>query len=306
METPLRDLNKGTGLLPLPANPGKSKDFSKSVVFGATPAKDIPRTPIGNKPLKIKDQGDLDFCSGFGTSEVSEDQEGIELDPLWQFAQIKRVIGSVEGYGADLRSAGLALVNYGSLPQKNAPYTIHSGTRDFLANWENYDANLSAIAETYKKKSMFFVDGPEDDFDNIRATLWENREKKVTVLAGVLWRNSWTIAPKGIVSKTGWENDKGGGHCVKIFDQIEINGTLYLVVQNSWGVDYGDSGIFYFPREVINKEFAPYGQIFFSDMPVKDAKYYNENGISVNDSWVYGIWKGLWNFIKILFKQNGK
>lgn len=299
-------IQKGTGLLPLPVNPGKSKDFSKTVVFGATKAKDIPTTTIGNKPLKIKDQGDLDFCSGFGTSEVSEDQEGIELDPLWQFAQIKRVIGSVEGYGADLRSAGMSLVTYGSIPAAFAPYNIHSGERNFLANWENYDTALYEMAKIYKKKSMFFVDGPEDDFDNIRATLWENRAKKVTVLAGVIWRPSWTLANKGVVPPAGWENEKGGGHCIKIFDQIMINGTLYLKVQNSWGENYGDKGIFYFPREVVNREFAPYGQIFFSDMPVADAKYYNENGISVNDNWFSGILKGLWNFIKILFKTNGQ
>lgn len=297
-------IEKGTGLLPLPANPGKSKDFSKTVVFGATKAKDIPTTTIGNKPLKIKDQKKLDFCTGFATTEVSEDQEELELDPLFQFAQIKRVIGSFEGYGADLRSAGLALVTYGSLPQKFAPYTVDSHDRDFLANWENYDEKFSNIAVTYKKKSMFFVDGPNDDFDNIRATLWENRKKKVSVIAGVMWRDAWTTAPGGVVPATGWENSSGGGHCIKIFDQTTINGVLYLMVQNSWGIDAGDKGVFYFPREVVNGQFAPYGQIFFSDMPVEDAKYYNENGISIHDNWVIGLFKSMVNFIKIIFKFN--
>lgn len=295
-------LDKGTGLLPLPANPGKSKDFSKTVVFGASKPNDIPTVDfVVATPLKIKDQRNTDFCSGFATSEVSEDQEELELDPLFQFAQIKRIIGDFKGWGADLRSAGMALVTHGSLPQKFAPFTIESHERDFLADWTNYPVDLSNIALGYKKKSMFFVDGPFDDFDNIRVTLWENREKKQSVIAGVMWRNSWSKAEGGIIPPSGWEDERGGGHCVKIFGQKKINSRYYLMVQNSWGESAGDKGIYYFPREAINHEFAPYGQIFFSDMSIGDAKYYNENGISIHDHWAVGIWKGLKNFIIAIF-----
>lgn len=304
---------KGTGLLPLPANPGGSKDFSHTTVFGAVKSEDIPFDfTTGLKPIRIKDQQKLDFCPGYGTTEVSEDQEGMELDPLWQFAQIKRYmikkgIGTVESYGADLRSAGMALVTFGSLPQIHAPLTINSGTRNFLANPDNYPASLYNIAMTYKKKSMFFVDGPNDWFDNIRAVLYKNRGTKVSILTGVLWRPSWTYAENGIVPKTGWETEQGGGHCIKIFDQKIINNEIYLVVQNSWGEDVGDKGLFYFPRNIINELFAPYGFIYFSDMPVEDAKYYNENGVSVQDNWAEVIIKSIWNFIISFFTHhNGK
>lgn len=300
MET--ENIQKGTGLLPLPENRSVTSDFSHMVVFGATKAQDIPFDfTTGIKPIKIKDQGNLDFCAGYGSSGVSEDQEGIELDPLWQFAQIKRIImrngGTLESYGSDLRSAGLSLVTYGSLPQKFSPFTIASGPRNFLADYKNWPPDLSEKALKYKKKSMFFVDGPEgnDDFDNIRAVLYMNKSKKVSVIAGVLWRRSWATAPGGVIPETGWENERGDGHCIKIFDQKIIDGKIYCVVQNSWGENVGDKGEFYFPREVINREFAPYGQIYFSDMPREDAEYYNENGISVHDYWFVAIFKAIYH-----------
>lgn len=296
---------KGTGLLPLPVNPSETKDFSHSVVFGATKEDDVPFDFSTNLlPLKIKDQKQLDFCPGFATTEVSEDQEGFELDPLWQFAQIKRWViskgGTLESYGADLRSAGMALVKYGSLPQIHAPYTVNSGERNFLANPENYKSELGNIAVTYRKKSMFFVDGPNDVFGNILAVLWKNKSKKVSIIVGVPWRKSWTYSPDGIVPAIGWADEPGEGHCLKIFDMKVINGQQYLAVQNSWGTGVGKGGIFYFPRSIINREFGPYGQIYFSDMSVDDAKYYNESGVSVYDNWLMGLCKSFYHlFFKI-------
>lgn len=308
MENQIKE--KGTGLLPLPENPGQSKDFSHSVVFGATRIDQIPDNfSTGIVPVKIKDQKQLDFCAGFSSSEVSEDQEGIELDPLWQFAQIKRVMmkngGTLESYGADLRSAGMALVTYGSIPQKISPININN-ERDYLANWKNWPKTLEADAIKYKKKSMFFVDGPNDIFDNIRVVLWKNKPRKMSVLVGCSWRRSWTYAPNGVIPATGWENEGGGGHALKIFDQKVINSVPYLCVQNSWGEGVGDKGVFYFPREVINSQFGPYGQIYFSDMSVNDAKYYNEINASVHDYWFVVIAKALFGAFINLFKQHGK
>lgn len=293
METKIERQNH---LLPLSPD---DRDFKHTQVFGALEKTALPTEDfVVANPLKIKDQRNLDFCPGFSTSEVSEDQEGVELDPLWQFAQIKRVMKEYTSYGADLRSAGKALYKYGSLPQALSPFTIDSGDRDFLANWKNWSSNLDAVAFSHKKQSMFFVDGPHDDFDNIRAVLWKNRLKKQSLIAGTMWRDSWTDAPGGVIPETGWENDAGGGHAIKIFGQKNINGKLYLIIQNSWGEDVGDNGLFYFPRSVINSEFAPYGQIYFSDMTVGDAKYYIDNGITVNDNWFWALIKTFFNLFQ--------
>jgi len=294
--------DKGHGLLPLPPNPGKRKDISHAVVFGVLGANELPTGDFDvATPLKIKDQKDLDFCTAFASTEITEDQELEEMDPLFQFAAIKKVMGEFTSYGADLRSAGLALVNFGSLPQRLAPYRIGEKTRDFLANWKNYPADLWVRAQPFKKKTMFFVGGPHDLYGNIIMTLWQNRQEKRSVLLGVLWRKSWTYAPGGVIPETGWENEPGEGHCIKGFGQAIKDGKETLKIQNSWGEDVGDRGIFYFPRSVVNSQFGPFGQITFKDMDPEDAHYYNENNISLNDNWIVQLLKIFANILSELF-----
>jgi hypothetical protein len=50
-----------------------------------------------------------------------------------------------------------------------------------------------------------------------------------------------------------------GYHASLFIDWCEIGGKLYLVAQNSAGPLLGDNGFLYFPREVINREFAKWG-----------------------------------------------
>jgi hypothetical protein len=50
-----------------------------------------------------------------------------------------------------------------------------------------------------------------------------------------------------------------GYHAYLFIDWCEIGGKLYLVAQNSAGTLMGDNGFLYFPREVVNREFAKWG-----------------------------------------------
>src|SRR3990167_5991989 len=94
-----------------------------------------------------------------------------------------------------------------------------------------------------------FVKGQYDLFDNIRATIWANKEKKQGVITGCLWRSIWTRANDGIIPK--FDLDKEGfGHAFVIAGWKEINGETYLIAQLSNGIEVGDKGYFYFPRNV--------------------------------------------------------
>lgn len=279
----------GTGLVELPENPGKRPDILASRILGVTPVDDLPKADfIVAEPIKIKNQGALDFCTGFASSEVTEDQEGVEIDPLFQFAAGKRITKDFKAWGCDLRSMGMGLVTYGSLPAKLAPFQVWAVQgRDFLANWANYAANLWAEALKHKKKTMVFVDGPHDLFDNIRSVMWLNKATKRSVLLGVVWRKSWNKAPGGVIPE--WTPldpaDIAGGHCIKGSGQKFAPAGMpkahdpkdpYIVIVNSWGEIPGDYGRFYFPRSVINKDFGPYGQITFVDMDPEDAHKVND------------------------------
>lgn len=143
----------------------------------------------------------------------------------------------------------------------------------FLANWENWPKELDEKAKLHKKQSYFAVDGPFDIFDNFRATLWQNREEKRSILTGALWKLEWTSAKKGVIPKNA-KIDRYG-HAFKIYGQKVINGELHLVAQLSNGKNIGDGGIFYFPRSVVNKEFS-FGAYTFKDIDPDIIKRLNK------------------------------
>lgn len=253
------------GLVPLPKQDKGKKDFSHHKVVGTLGASQIMNNDfIVAEPLEILNQYDLDFCAAFSTTEVGEDLIQIPLCPLWQMAKIKQVMGSWQSYGADLRSACKAAITFGFLPRVLSPFTHMTGNqstdkdRDFIANWANWPANLDLQASPNEMGSYLSVDGPNDDFNNIRSALLNSKNTgiKQTVEFGLMWRPEWTNAPGGIIPEANYSIPEGDGHAIKFFGQKTViqGKEPYLVMQQSWGDSVGDHGKFYFPRSVINLE----------------------------------------------------
>lgn len=250
------------------------RDFSDTAVFGVAPLTGLPKEYIVKEPLGVKHQHLSDFCTAFAGTAVSEDQENTELSPEWQFAQIKRIEGRFDTWGANLRHAGLSFVKYGSIPAIVAPpnFNVKEKDRDFLADHKNWSEYLYLTAKQWRKKSMFFVDGPYDTFDNIRAALWNHRHEECSIVSGANWQWHWTTAKNGIVlDRTGFD---GVPHAFKIMGFKEIAGVEYIIVLNSSGENVGYKGMFYFNREIVNREFT-FESIMFNDLPKEDAKIMN-------------------------------
>lgn len=286
----------GGGLKVLHEDP---KDFLLGSVFDQIKIETVPRADFEvAKPFRIKDQGETDFCSSYAVTSSSEDQEGVELLPEYTFFHTKLLMDDFESWGADLRTACKSMVKFGSLPVEG-----HAGmsglSRAEVLEKERWGKKYLSEALKYAKETYFKVTGRYDTFDNIRAALWQFRKEKRTLVVGALWRPEWTTAYKGIVPKV--YSDGGFGHAFKIFGQKLIEDEIYLMAQLSNGTDIGDNGIFYFPRAVVNKEFAPYGQFMFKDMPRKDAEFYMENNLKVNDSTLKKYIVVIINFIKAMF-----
>lgn len=256
--------NIGGGLLKLPPD---NRDFGLEKVFGKI--EKIPEDDfVVSHPLKIKDQGGTDMCVSFATCAVSEDQEEMELSPDFFFGMIKKVTGDRMAWGADLRSACKAAVRAGFLEEKLNPY--QGKDRNFVANWEHWAGiHFEANAEKHRKKCYFKVGRYQTTSIAFRAALWANRGGSCSILTGVLWRTGWISAKNGIIPTE--PSKPMFGHALKIFGQKKINGVIYLMAQLSNGEDVGDNGIFYFPENVINRDFT-FGAYLFRDLDPNEAK----------------------------------
>ena len=85
----------------------------------------------------------------------------------------------------------------------------------------------------------------------------------------------------------------------KIFGQKIIGSEIYLVAQLSQGEDVGDRGLFYLPREVVNKEIGAYGIFMFYDMEREEA----ERIILKKKVFGGNIFSNLWSFLTGLFHK---
>jgi len=273
--------------------PHDQRDFRLGAISFQTNIENIPDSDWEvSGPLLIKDQGESDLCSAYAVTSVSEDQEGEELLPEYQFFKTKQISGNPDQWGANLRDACKSAVKYGSLPIKNGLGKFKGISRKELLNDETWPHYSDEVASCHRKKTYFSVDGRYDVFDNIRTALWKYRYKRSSIVTGVLWRYKWLEAKGGIISSQ--YGDGGFGHAFKIFGQKTIKGKMYLVAQLSQGKTVGDDGLFYFSREIVNREIGKYGIFMFNDIPVNQAR----KTMGRNQSFI----NRLWSFLKKLFQ----
>lgn len=297
MET--RDIKKlgFTGLSPLPED---KRDFSLGALFKQIDIKSVPLIDfVIAEPIKIKDQGNTDYCSAYTVTEVSEDQEGEELLPEFQFFKTKQLMGD-DAWGADLRTAFKVPTVFGSLPVKGNE-NFQGISRETILNPATWPIELTPMALKHKKETYFKVTGRYDTFDNIRTVLWQFKDERRSIGVGAMWRSSWTDAVDGVID----EKETAGefGHAFKIYGQKIINGEPYLVAQLSNGTDIGDGGRYYFPRSVVNRDFTPFGQFMFKDIPREIVENYKQMGIRFDDNNFNNIWAQIWKFVINIFNK---
>jgi len=274
--------------------PKDERDFVLSGVFG-TPELPPDVDFTVSTPLGIKDQRDSSMCVAFASTEVSEDEEEVQLSPEWFYAKIKEREGDPTTYGANLRDAMKVAVNKGFLKQSDAPFSLDTNTQDYLADWTNWPSGLDEIAAIHKKQSYFkiFKRGHKDYFDAIRASLWQFKGKNQSIITGLIWCREWTNAKNGIIRIKGTPE---GGHAFKIYGQQFFDGEPFLICQLSNGTQIGDGGIFYISREVIN-DCEEYGAFMLVDLPKEQAEFLTTYNLTIKSLWFAKIIIWLRNFL---------
>ncbi len=223
----------------------RDKGYNHAKIFGAPSPLVLPKEGIGRKPLAIYNQLATNFCTAFSTAAASSYQEGIPLSPEFQTAKTSQVEGAPITGGADLRSALKSAVLFGSIPQKDSPYSLeNNGT--MIADWTKWP-DLTQKALVHVKQNYYHVkNGPYDTFDNIRSALWAAKDAHGVVVVGTPWYESWNT--KTHIDKAPIGEKTYLAHAWTIIDFTD----KYLVAQLSSGEQFGYKGLLYFSREAIN------------------------------------------------------
>lgn len=291
--------------------PHDGRDFLYGSIFGKLPTpKDLPDQFLVSDKDFIKNQWSTDYCSCFAGTEVSEDEEGVELDPLWQFMKSKIIEGDPNGFGCDLRSMALSFIGTrgikgGSIEQKYSPYT--TGTqRSLIVNPQAWtDKDYDSLAAAHVKKGFAFVSGAYDFFDNIRATIYHTNQQynvKQSAVVGFDWCLEYNVAKGGIVSTAG--KSIVGGHAIKIKGWMQIEGEPYLVAQLAQGKDFGANGYMFFSRDVVNAQ-SDYGAVVFLPVDKNKIQDHVEAGAKLDDSQIASWVAIMINKLISIFKSNG-
>lgn len=261
-----------------------ARDFSHHILFGTTAPENLPTFDFDIVPdaPAIEDQKNLPDCPACATSElntIEQRNESDAFDFLYQMAKINQIMNDPSGNGADLRSAAQSLISFGSIKNSETPYTYATGLptdkqASFLNDWSNWPTTLDLLASKRKLGSFYAADGSNDTFDNFRSILWNNliTMSGSAILFGIDWRNEWTNSPGGVISPVVLPPENNG-HATILRGQKTINGVMYLKLQNSWSKNFGDNGIYYLPREIIDQDYQSnfYGAYVFKKISVVKA-----------------------------------
>jgi len=233
---------------------------------------------LGRDRLPIKDQGFSDFCTGFASATAGEYMDGKVYSPEWQFAYNKREMGGdYRSFGAEPRATLKAAKRYGFLPQETTTLSLANKDRDFLAQYQNWSSTYEPVAAKNCTTAYLKVDDrPESDIRN------------EVVIAFGIWYYQWD--EKGFVLNTD-PGDKFFYHAYTFIDWITVDGIPYLVAHMSNGEGMGDKGFLYFPREVINRDFArPETGLYIYKKLSKE-----EIAAAKNTNTIAGLLQAIWN-----------
>lgn len=266
-------MNMNPPINSLRPTPKDERDFKLGAIVGHAIPADLPDEYSVADPIVIKDQGNTDMCTAYALTAVSEDEEGVALDPFFTFGATKFITGDRDEWGADLRSACKSAVfqkkgPWGCLEAKDLSKLTEPANqviRDEAAEWEHITSEEEIEARKHAKKSYFsVVDGEGDIFDDMRSALWQTRVEKRSIFTGCNWRSVWTHS--GPIIETA-PSGQTFGHAVKAFGWRGE----YMKLQLSNGKSIGDQGIFWINRLALNQAFT-FGAFTFLDMPREDAE----------------------------------
>lgn len=224
-------------------SPADSRDYPLTL----TASGDLP-SAIDLKPdvMEIENQGQFGSCTanaGCSAMELMYNRSGLKKDfsRFFLYYFERRLGGIVGDKGANCRDIGKTLKEYG---------VCHESTWDYIPEHLEAQPDAAAVEEAkqYKIDSYCRLDLGQDKLKSIKTSIVNGVPVVLAIkvnnnfmnLQGKDWRDhSWDISGPVV-----------GGHAVLIIGYDDSCGNI--LVENSWGPNWGDGGFFGMPYEFLN------------------------------------------------------
>jgi hypothetical protein len=205
------------GCIPSPLD---KRDILLSAVQAPIPLNQLPESFIIPYKLTVLNQNGYPACVGFSAASLKAEKERreqklIDFDGLWLYNKCKELEGN-NLPGTYLRLAMKVLKDIGAKPLNE----------------------LETEASKYKIGAYAKVD--DVTFDGIKSAIYQNG----VLISGFYgsdqgWQNAYIRPPK--FGEEIW------GHAIALIGFLKD----YIVGQNSWGIGWGDQGLFFIPKTYI-------------------------------------------------------
>ena len=199
-------------------------------------------TPIDLRPScpSVFDQGNLGSCTACATTTmvqfVRRKQNLVDWapSPLFTYYTTRKIEKTVkQDSGATVRNALKSTVKYGTVNEQVWPYNI-------VKFKVNPPPNVYIQAELNQTLQYFRLNNT--DLSEVKQCLAEG----FPFTFGIFLYESFdtdTVTSTGIVPKPNRKRELVlGGHCMLAVGWELINDVPYIIVQNSWGVNWGING----------------------------------------------------------------
>lgn len=249
-------------------------------VFGKQYTPKYIRVDLSPQLLEIKDQKGQNSCvleSGLYAKEVDEGQL---LNTSWLAAYLRQK-GQMNGKGTSLSCFQDALRNVG-VPDRTSPV-------DHTVSWEKFSSSNQLTGLSYNTAAIHKIKSSykTTDLNNVLEQL-DNRRIAQTACD---WMSNWNGLGGDYILKQG--GYVIGGHAIACIGyDLNYHGRKVLIIQNSFGKDWGDNGKCYVRFEDVGT-ILKYGFYFNTDLD-KDvigfcSMYQNRAVKSARDPKVYVI-----------------
>lgn len=231
-------------------NDPRNLDYSKiAMSFGAF----IPDEGdvLARKPI-ILNQYRSSSCTCHATAGGVYQVEGKEISPRYAYKRIKtdaKYPSSSLPYGAYMLDPLKLKIKEGVASYADCVSPVVNSDEEYL----DFEITKEMRESAKKNAGGSYVytttsKGSTDIFDATVKYMWE---QKRPVLIGVMWKQKWDGYSQ--TRKTGifplrFVEGSGTGHAIYAVAWKNINNEPYIGCVNSWGENWGDKGMVWFPR----------------------------------------------------------